>query len=472
MSWQVDGVWYHDRDKYEVALARREARIAGEAANQLRGAIAGLQENIRQREADVAAARGDVHRQTALNEALRADVGRLDQLRREAAAQQQQAAENFRAQLDAVRGENRVTGEALRSLVQEVEEQSRQTEAAFAGVRRDLDAGLAEAERRREASEARLREGIDEAHRAIEREREQRLARHQDRLQQAAEQIRLTEADLEALKPHLPPLALREQADAVVRQLEQARGMIERGESAASLAMAYGAFTATLTLGDQVRKRRAELDAARGRVTAEVGYLRSLLKDDLARRYFTGEIERIGALLTRLEQRAAAEYADYATLAIEAKRDGEFLQALVHQSLRIVQSAPVMKDMADERREIAETLLTRLAEINGPATDVQQRFARDGDRKSPLVMTCRFGEATIEARVTLNGTVSLDGYGYESNSACTQQGQAILESLGGRQEGRTQLDTQNRQRAVPRNEAAVDTWQTAEAEISRLEDRL
>ncbi|WP_042695944.1 hypothetical protein, partial [Azospirillum sp. B506] len=356
MSWQVDGVWYHDRDKYEIALARREARIAGEAANQLRGAVAGLQETIRQREADVAAARGDVNRQTALNEALRADVGRLDQLRREAAAQQQQAAANFRAQLDAVRGENRVTGEALRSLAQEVEEQSRQTEAAFAGVRRDLDAGLAEAERRREASEARLREGIDEAHRAIEREREQRLARHQDRLQQAAEQIRLTEADLEALKSQLPPLALREQADAVVRQLEQARGLIERGESAASLAMAYGAFTATLTLGDQVRKRRAELDAARGRVMAEVGYLRSLLKDDLARRYFTSEIERIGALLTRLEQRAAAEYADYATLAIEAKRDGEILQALVRQSLRIVQSAPVMKDMADERREIAETL--------------------------------------------------------------------------------------------------------------------
>src|SRR4051794_38952721 len=77
MSWQVDGVWYHDSREYHRALAEQRARQARAEIDTLRGAAEAARGRAAAAEAGLRQARGDLARQERLQAELRGHVADL-----------------------------------------------------------------------------------------------------------------------------------------------------------------------------------------------------------------------------------------------------------------------------------------------------------------------------------------------------------------------------------------------------------
>ena len=421
MSWQVDGVYYHDYEKYQAALARQQASQATRAADAMRQQMSALQQRINEREEALAKARNDLSAHTRATEGLRNDVAEMRRLQAEVERQRRHAQDESQRQIEALRADNAINREALSSLERDHAAHAEATRKAYDSLNRELASGLQEAESRRRESEDRLQDEIDKVETQVRKERETRLAQQVDALARAGEMILFVEQDIQRHANVMGYLGLTEDAEEIGNRLRQARELHHNGDAAASLAISHLAAADARSLDAKVRNRDAELSEARQNVSDTVKYMRDMAADATAERYFNVELSKVKNVMDRLERRASRGYERYDQLAIERVRDQEILNNLRGHILEIIKCAPTARDLDIERVEVMKRVIDRLVAINGPMSVAPKRvLSIPQDRKSEMAITCKFGQSQVRVSVDLDGAVSLDGYGYERDRKSTR----------------------------------------------------
>ncbi|WP_413208282.1 hypothetical protein [Rhodospirillum sp. A1_3_36] len=474
MSWTVNGVTYHNYQQYQTAKANQEAVARQRRAETMAREVERLKGQIRQRETQLAGVSQDLERQTQEVQGMRRDLSSLRRVQAEAEQARRQMEEQHARDMSVLRVDQALTAEAIADLERIQERHMTETRHAFDTLSQAVEEGLAEAERRRQEGERRLQENIEQVEEQVRMEREARLAKLENELARATELVNTLEAGLARHADRICTLKLQESERAITERLTEARGLIDRGDGEAALAAAHAAAADVRTFETMVLWRQAELDAGRNYVSESISYLLSLADDKPTARYFASELTRVFAILERLGQRSEKGYAQYERLAVEQVRDEEILDDVRADILGMVQTAPIFKDMARDRKEATARVVQRLVELNGPAVSIEQALSDPTDLKSPMVTTCRFGQSTVLITSDLDGTVTLDGFGYESNSSCTEQGHAMMQALGldGAAVGESRYDSVNRSEPNTVIAAKGQDWRRFASSIARTEGKL
>lgn len=458
MSWQVDGVYFHSRAEYEAALRKREANQTREEASQLRRQAQALQERVRSREREAESARSALDAQVRVNRALHSDVGALRgaqadlahaHQRAEAAAaalrsdvselgrvQQQLGARQAEAEARSERQFARVD-KAIRATRAEVAESRAAHERHVAEVRRTFEdvrsevaAGLSEAEARRADTETRLQGAVAAVDAKVEDDRRERARARTDRLAEAALSIELAEDWLSREEGRAERLAMRDDLVEAREQITTARARHAVGDTAA-LSLADTAFAKARATSRNASRRQAELEAAREGVLERVAFLKAVLSGEKVERFFAREAAQARALLDRVGSRASQGYQSFARKEIEATLDLTLLARLAEQVLVIASSVEPVSELFDRRRSASGELVENLVRSHGPlAAPPAQRFAVEGDRKSPLIVACDFGGARVDLRVGLDGATAIDSYGHATNGTCASMADQVVSALG------------------------------------------
>jgi hypothetical protein len=471
MSWVVDGVIYHALEDYQRAKARQDARQARDQAAAIGRQVNALQQRIARRERELSDVRGDIARQAAIQEMMRNDVAELRRGQELLARVQRESEERMQAQMAEIRSNQNVLADDLASLEAEHQRHVEDVRQGFEQARTELRQGLAEAERRMVATEQRLQGAIDQVAAGLEAERRLRLDRQRTEIDRAREQILIVEERLAAIAPRISALALDEDVMHIRNLMDRAATLLQTGDSTQALAKAEDAFVHAGTLEQKVIRRAAELEAARDALESWLEHARGMIASEMVRRYFAKEIGRMEPILARWEERARTGYADYRRLEMMRGQDNDLFRRLDQQLLFMVESTPSIRDLSTERKHQAETLLQQLVELNGPPTDIKTEFADPNDRKSPLVMVCKFGRPTIRVTIELDGRMRIDGYGYDSNGACARRAEGIVAALAAhRRLDAPVVDTVNRETpAAGQPREGIARWGELDRHLQHLE---
>lgn len=450
MSWTVDGVRYHDHAEYQAVLRAHELRVAANRADALQREVEAARYVIDSREAELEQARGDLEAQTRVAESLSNDVRGL--------ARSQSRLEQASREME-------------RSLSAGLEASAAKLRRGLDDVRGAIAAARSEAEAARRRTEAALRASLERVEQEQRRELERREARAADRAERCQGALELALSMVDATTERHTPLGLLEQADAIREEIRQAGLLAARSDESSALALAHTAAGQARMLDQNVRRRQAELDAARESVVERARSLRKLLSGEALRRYFEVEGRRAGGILDRVEDGLAGRYSRYARKESEGERDDRLLGRLEESVSLMVASTGVIGEMARERKKALERSVEQLAQVHGALSGMEQRLATPGDRKSPLVVDCDFGGAKVQVVLELNGRQTIQGYGYGDDYRCARAGEAMVRASldsGHAVDGR--IEERDRDHALPVPAAAAPGWTEIGARLRELEE--
>lgn len=474
MSWTVDGVMYHQWDEYQTALNRRNSQISGQEAAGLRSEVGRLTGRIRQHETDLGRAQGDLRRQTELNQAMQADVGRLAQVQNRIETAQRRSEARMESGFREVRAAVDQVGADLSEMERRHERHAAEVRQNFDAVRQEFRAGLEEAERRRAATEQRLQAEIQEVDAKVEADRADRIARHQSETDRAGEAIDLARAQLEVHQGAHGVLDLEDEATSIREAVMRATSLRGRGDSASALALAEAAFGRARALNHSARRRGAVMKVQRETVESRASALRQDLGDPVVDRYFKPEVGEAGGILDNLETEAAGSYDRWRRAEIEAREHEKLLDRLEDHTLIMRSAAPVLLDLAKDRNAEAKRIIVRLADVYGPlSAKPTVRHRTKGDLKSPMVVECEFGGAKVDVHLELGGGYKIDAYGHASNGECSAMSRVVTEALAtDHRVNQPVLDRENRTQPAVDGQSAPEEWRDVASGLSRLKSNL
>ena len=446
-------------------LTRQQGELHGLAANQIQlaGDLDALGESTRQAIGEVT---DEIERQGADIQALGSEIEGVarwteQEFRAVHGELQQQAAE-----IDALDVAHRQHVEAVRR--------------EFVDVRHEMAEGLEEAERRREETERRLQAEIDRVEAELEKDRAERLAKEQDEASRARVLVTMAQEETQQHDDaHCQRLRLDgERNQAELKQLEVFE-LLETNNTAAALAAAHGAMTGARSLTYRAMRREAELVDMRERLMQRSQEVAGSLEDEAIQEYFEAEAGQARRIAARIEREAAESYDRYGRLDVQADRHERQLDKLEEQALVINATTPIVRRQARDRAEVAPTVVKRLADIYGPLTGVEQRYATPHDPKSAKIVECNFDGVGVDVHLDIDGSYTVDGYGHASNRTCGSRAQAVVRAMQAEGEvTEQQVDTQNRSEACvttaaeAANQVDADAWRGVTKGLDKLEDDL
>ena len=432
MSWTVDGRTYHDSTEYQAALQRKSAREASDRAGQAHAEVQRYAQRLREQQAELDAARGDLARQQRVNEQMHQDVRGLRREQHQLAEIQQRFEQESNARLQEVRANLAGVGTRLAAAQREHERHVAETRRAFAQTEQALKSGLAEAEQRRRETDQRLTAAVQEVERKIELDRQQRLQRQQSALDEAREQIAMVEEVLAQVQPELKPLNLEGDDHSVRAGLQQARIMHQQGRASPALAQASGAFAEARTLVYNSQKRRAEMSAASAGIADRVQAVRQLTDSGQLDKYFKAEKAELLSQLDRVAGRLPQRYQQYSRMEDDLREDERILGAQEEQVRAMIAMCSTIADQIADRKERVTTLVNMIAGLYGGGADVKPRLAVADDPKSNLIVDCTFsGGETARIDADLDSRIAINAVGHSTQSDCEERMNGVLKLLQG-----------------------------------------
>jgi chromosome segregation ATPase len=473
MSWIVDGVTYESIQARDEAIRRRNERQAQATTGQARRQVDELRSRIQQRERELESARGDLQRQIQINEEIRADVSQLRRTNERLEQAQRAMEQQMEAEFREVYADIEATQADVAELERAHQDHVKQVQRTFTEVRQEMKHGLDEAEKRRRETEERLQAEVEQVNRKVENDRRERLERIHSEMSRAEEAVHTVETALREVEGELVTLGLEEQGQAIREQLAQARSSLQRQDSAAALATANGAFGQVRSLQFSVQRRQAALDTYRSSVMVKVDQLEQRLAGPQIVNWFPAEVEVAHNLLGQLKESAGASYQRYSRMEIQADRDERILDRLEQQVDLMVATAPNIAELAEERKQQAMLIIEKLRRVYGPLSSFDQRWARDNDPKSSLVLNCKFGGARVDVHIGLDGGFTLDGYGHESNATCSAKAESLVAEIGREQRvRRQQVSMENRNAPALAQERRLPTWSNLSSSLEEIRREL
>lgn len=463
MSWTVEGRSYHNYEEYQRAQAESERARTVRTAQELAAANDRLQQEIRADRGRMDDVRDSVEQQMEISRRIQANV---------------QAVERNQARLQSVILQNeRRMRESLTSLEKEITDQDgklhgvqvdlgtlrqrhqthvAQVQRELSDVRTRMEQGLAEAEHQRRLAEERVKASIDAVDQKVERDRLERSRAVADRLTLASSELEAATAILGRIEPTLQPLDLSGKLQEVRPEVAAGRLLIAQGNASAALATCTLARSNAESLEHEARTRHVDMEAARYDADRRMTWIDQTVdagaSADLRACYKT-EARMVRATIDAARSRLEGRYRNYRLLDIERREDAELLERLEHEILDMVASAPGIADAARKRAQQLEEVVEALEKVYGESGAADQRFAIADDPKSELVADIAFGSSTVRLRLSLDGTMLLDGYGHGSNSECATAAHRVIQAL----QNRAVVQNARTENAGPPRASALDT---------------
>ena len=134
--------------------------------------------------------------------------------------------------------------------------------------------------------------------------------------------------------------------------------------------------------------------------------------------------------IQQVEESVRESYNNPNRMEIEAVEHEKQLARAEDIILEIACQKEITQDQHNDRRKaLRERIPFLQAQFGACIENPQVQFENPRDKKSPIILTYKTHDRTIEYRANLDGTFSMDGYGYSSNTACQNSGQQALEAL-------------------------------------------
>ncbi len=471
MSWTVDGHTYHDYNEYQRALERGNSSRARAEADTARREAQRLQSRIRDREQELARSRDDLRQQIAINAAIQQDVTALQRVQNRLERAQQRMERDVTRQFTEVRAHLAENRAELARLDERQKAHAAEVRRQFEEARVELARGLDEAERRRQQTEERLSGRIREVDAKVDADRKARAEKEASRRARAEQAAVFAERELGLHVNSVGPLGLEASLKGIQSKIGAARTLLQQGDESAALALASTSDVEARHLGWEVEHRRATLNARRDSAIERADRVKRDLDESLVQALFMREREQALLVCDRVAEQARTGYERYDRAEVEAARHEQILARLEEETSIMAAAAPSLADLARDRTERAKALIGHLRGIYGPLSDVRQRQAVEGDRKSAMIVECEFGRARVDLHLQIDGTYTLDGYGHDSNATCASQGTAVAEVVGRAMTVEARhTDTANRSGPARRNESASEDQGNWHEMASRLSD--
>jgi len=323
----------------------------------------------------------------------------------------------------------------------------------FANVFNQMQKGFDNAEQRRHETEKRLNQSISIVNQKFENYRVQELQKQNSQNARAEVMINMATEILNQNSDYYVPLGLQG-AETGLRNLLLTSRTLKANDAAASLASATTAYSDALTLTNRVTMRKAEIQASKDWISDQIKRMDKLLIDtENADIFYKTEISQIKMFFEKLNASIANGDLDkYSRLEIHMVEHEKLIDELEQIVGEIVITSPQLEELAIERKNMAANIFNKLKIEYGPLANQvpNQSFEVNNDPKTPLVIPAEFVGGNVTLKVGIDGRVSIDGYGHDSNQVCQQRAQNILRALEADNAAvlNSQVDTQNRTQPV------------------------
>jgi len=356
---------------------------------------------------------------------------------------------------------------------EELQEHINFVDKEFANVFDKMQKGFDVAEERRRETQKILEKSIGLVDKKFENHREQELQKQNSQNARAEIMINMATEILNLNQKHYSTLHLGEEASSLKNILVNAKSL-KTTDAAASLAAASAAYSEALSLTNRVTMRKAEIQASKDWISDQIKRMDKLLIDTKnADIFYKTEIAQIKMFFEELLNSLTNGSLDnYSRLEIYMVKHEKMIDELEEIVGEIVITSPHLKELSIERIKIAKNIFSKLKNEYGPLANQapNQSFEVNNDPKTPLVIPAEFVGGNVTLKVGIDGKVSIDGYGHDSNQVCQQRAQNILRALEADNAAvlNSQFDTQNRTQPVASATGGATDFSSVRNRLNKL----
>jgi len=356
---------------------------------------------------------------------------------------------------------------------EELQEHINFVDKEFTYVFDQMQKGFDVAEERRRVTQEKLEESISFVDQKFENYKDIELQKQNSQNARAEIMINMATEILNLNQKHYSSLHLGEEASSLRNILVNAKSL-KSTNAAASLATASAAYSEALTLTNRVTMRKAEIQASKDWISDQIKRMDKLLIDtENADIFYKTEISQIKMFFEGLLNSVTNGSLDnYSRLEIYMVKHEKMIDELEEIVGGIAIASPHLKELAIERSNMAANIFSKLKIEYGPLANhaPNQSFEVDNDPKTPLVIPAEFVGGNVTLKVGIDGKVSIDGYGHDSNQVCQQRAQNIIRALEADNAAvlNSQVDTQNRTQSVASASARATDFTSVRNRLSKL----
>lgn len=442
MSWTVEGREYHNWDRYQEALRRRDQRQAEARAARAQREAQRLRERLSNQRKQLEEAQNNIREQQKIN----ARIDKTVQSMRRNQERLQQAQENLSSQMDDMRTTHREHVESVERQFQEVQEE----------LHAEIQQESQRAARERAALETKLTKEINSVDTKVEDLRKQ--IRDKERLDREIAEI--TIAETEAMLNREQDMIMKMKLDNELRTAKERIGSLQDSLAKNLPGLGITAKQIQVEVNGLVNKAyeiEAEMEAFRESAQFRINQCKADLEDQLVDEFYSVEKRQFLHRIQQLEQSVQESYSNPSRREIEA----------VEHEKQLKQAEHIVDSISAEKQNTLDLHESRILAFKERIPFLQKHFGMNieepnirmedpEDKKSALLVTYKTHDRTIEYRLNLDGSFYMDGHGYSSNSACQSSGRQAINAI--RQNSiveQEKLDETNRtepSRAVPQKE--------------------
>lgn len=451
MSWRVDGKYYHDYNEYQRALAHKREQESQALVQTLENELNEAQRQNERVRNELSKAQGDFKAQQKANARLEQNQKQIQRLQKTMQEAQQ------RLQKD-VKSMDQRHQQDLQRVYQNMDALEARTQAEQRALQRSLD-----------EAQARLGAEIQQVERRLEQDLAQRQATQSNQLARALLQAEASQEWIRNLsQTQLETLDLSGELSEIQGKLVELNKLTE-ADSQAALGLGIDIYQSSRSLYQESQRREALMEASQEALLRDCQYLENLVQNPTIERFFKEELGLFTLLLNQLKHRAETAYGVYRELSVQEREDQRLLNLLRRQAYRMAASVEAIEEQFERRTEaVKKIVLQDLPQVFGALSNKpEQQYLRQGDLKSPLQVRCDFGGSKLQLVADLEGGLHLDGYGYESNVTCRQQGEQLFGLLQQNYTEQNQpvYSADNRQQALPGDVIVPDEWREIQQDL-------
>lgn len=479
MSYSYRGRYTHSHSEYQRWVAEGEAADMRSGNESLqRAANDALREARAARQQTARDVRELARRQTSVEERQRqyeTIVQRIGKNQEDYERRNERRRQELERDL---RGEIGAAEERVQEEIRRVDEinQRRITDVRkeVQHVREDLQAGLTAVRAEVRQVQRQLDMRIDEVRNELEAEKQRRTQLETDRASEARAISDWVSDRMQSLAD-LDSLGLTIERTRTQQNLDRVREKLAGNDRGMAVPVAESAFTSFQTAYFESERRLGVIDGAADHINSVAAEIEKMIGDASFQAVFGPEQTNIQTSLDELRQRAASWKQRRHWHSFESERSAIIDRAnrLLAITAELSGSVPAIVQKLTERDERARQVAGLIESVAGAVDSFEVGYASEKDPKSPRRLRARVGGAHIDVYLDMDGTYSVDAYGFSSTTSCA----AMADAMGARLDevfhvAERKVDESNPSRPSIAIPAPAESWTTRSAELDRIRQTL
>jgi len=315
-----------------------------------------------------------------------------------------------------------------------------------------------------------LGERIQDVQEELQAERDRRIQKETERAKQARSLVGWVDERLQRLQG-LDPLGLTVERTRTQQHVERAQEQLGSEGREMALPTAQTAFASYQTAYLESERRNGIIDGVADHVEDIASRLEKSAADEQLAMVFPAEAVLLSRAAKSLRERTVAWRRDrhWHTFENERYETVGLANRLTALATDLQGSAPGLVERLRQRESKLREVADILREVAGPVDRFETGYGNPQDPKSPRLVRAYIGQARIDTYVDLDGTFSLDAYGFDSGGSCSDAATRMSRKLADRwQVVEGQVDPTNPQTPSVRPADAAESWHAVSGELSQV----